>query len=67
MRPGNSPSARSRSSIASIRPAPDIARTFQPLVDHPNIDFIFSFKYAKAHVFSATTQPYHEEFVERPG
>ena len=38
----------------------DIAEKFKPLVDHPNIEFLFSFKYAKAHVMSATTQPYHE-------
>ena len=37
---------------------------FKPLVDHPNIDFIFSFKYAKAHVYSALKMPFHEEFVE---
>lgn len=37
---------------------------FQPLVDCPNIDFVFSFKYAKAHVYSATSQYYHQEFVE---
>lgn len=37
---------------------------FQPLIDHPNIDFIFSFKYAKAHVYSALTQPFHEKFVK---
>ena len=43
--------------------ATDIARTFKPLVDHPNVEFIFSFKYAKAHVYSATQQPYHQEFV----
>lgn len=41
-----------------------IARTFKPLVDHPDIEFIFSFKYAKAHVMSATRQPYHEDFVK---
>ena len=35
----------------------------QPLIQHPDVDFIFSFKYAKAHVYSATRQPYHEEFV----
>ncbi|MFC1761096.1 carbohydrate-binding family 6 protein [Planctomycetota bacterium] len=35
----------------------------KPLMDHPNVDFIFSFKYAKAHVYSATRQPYHEAFV----
>ena len=42
----------------------DIAEKFKPLVEHPNIEFLFSFKYAKAHVMSATTQPYHETFVK---
>lgn len=36
----------------------------KPLIDHPNVDFIFSFKYARAHVYSALTMPYHENFVE---
>ena len=36
----------------------------KPLIDHPNVDFIFSFKYAKAHVYSALTMPYHEDFVK---
>jgi hypothetical protein len=44
--------------------AKDIMAKFKPLIDHPDIDFIFSFKYAKAHVYSSTTQPYHKEFVE---
>jgi len=44
--------------------AKDIARRFQPLIDKDNVDFLFSFKYAKAHVFSSTTQPYHPGFVE---
>ena len=44
--------------------AKDIAEKFQPLIDHPNIEFLFSFKYAKAHVMSATRQPYHENFVK---
>jgi hypothetical protein len=43
--------------------ASDIARTFRPLIEHPDVDFLFSFKYAKAHVYSATTQPYHRDFV----
>ena len=47
--------------------AQDIARTFQPLLDHPDIDFIFSFKYAKAHVQSSTTQPYCNGFVKDIG
>ena len=45
----------------------DIKRTFRALIEHPNIDFIFSFKYAKAHVYSATRQPYHEDFVKHLG
>ena len=44
--------------------AKDIARKFKPLIDHKDIEFIFSFKYAKAHVFSSTTQPYHPGFVK---
>ena len=42
----------------------DIAEKFKTLVDHKNIEFLFSFKYAKAHVMSATEQPYHESFVK---
>ena len=48
----------------------DIARKFRPLIDHPDIEFIFSFKYAQAHVFSSTTQVFHPGFVrdlEREG
>ncbi len=41
----------------------DIAKKFAPLIDHENIEFIFSFKYAKAHVYSSTTQTYHPGFV----
>lgn len=44
--------------------AKDIARKFRPLIDHKNIEFIFSFKYAKAHVYSSTKQTYHPGFVE---
>lgn len=44
--------------------AVDIAEKFKPLIDHPDIDFIFSFKYAQAHVMSCTTQPYHAGFVK---
>jgi len=42
----------------------DIAEKFKPVIDHPDIEFIYSFKYAKAHVYSATEQPYHEGFVK---
>ncbi|MEO0333619.1 MAG: carbohydrate-binding family 6 protein, partial [Bacteroidota bacterium] len=41
-----------------------IAQKFTPLIEQENIEFIYSFKYAKAHVFSATEQPYHQEFVK---
>jgi hypothetical protein len=40
-----------------------IAKTFQPLADHPNVDFIFSYKYAQAHSYSATRQPAAGGFV----
>ena len=44
--------------------AGDIAKTFAPLIEHPDIDFIFSFKYAKAHIYSSTVQTYHPGFVK---
>lgn len=47
--------------------AKDISQTFQPLINNPNVDFIFSFKYAKAHVYSAVRQPYHHSFVDDLG
>jgi len=42
----------------------DIAKKFKPLIDNKNIEFLFSFKYAKAHVMSATKQPYHVDFAK---
>ena len=33
-----------------------ISKTFAPLIASENVDFIFSFKYAKAHSYSSTTQ-----------
>ncbi len=42
----------------------DIAKKFKPIIDHPNIEFLYSFKYAKAHVYSSTRQPYHKGFVK---
>ncbi len=44
--------------------ARDIADKFQPLIDAPNINFLFSFKYAEAHVMSATTQPFKDNFIQ---
>ena len=43
--------------------ASKISDKFKPLIENENIEFIFSFKYAKAHVMSALEQPYHDEFV----
>ncbi len=47
--------------------AQQIAEKFKPLIEHKNIEFIFSFKYAKAHVMSATSQPFHENYVNEIG
>jgi len=41
-----------------------IADKFKPLIDNKNINFVFSFKYAQAHVFSSTTQPFCNDFVK---
>jgi hypothetical protein len=47
--------------------AQEIMEKFKPLIDQPNIDFIFSFKYAQAHVYSALEQGFHEKFVRDIG
>ncbi|RMD61859.1 carbohydrate-binding family 6 protein, partial [Candidatus Parcubacteria bacterium] len=47
--------------------AREVARMFKPVIDHPDIDFLFSFKYAKAHCFSSTRQPYCDDFVKELG
>ena len=47
--------------------AKDIAEKFKPLVDNKNIEFLFSFKYAQAHVMSSTVQSFHENFVKDIG
>ncbi len=44
--------------------AKEIAEMFQPLTRVDNIDFVFSFKYAQAHVMSATKQPQVDDFVK---
>jgi hypothetical protein len=44
--------------------AKDIAAKFNPLIENTNIDFLFSFKYAEAHVMSSVKQPFHEGFVK---
>lgn len=41
--------------------AKEIAEKFKTVVEADNVEFMFCFKYAKAHVYSATQQPYHED------
>jgi hypothetical protein len=47
--------------------AQDIAATFKPVIDQPNVDFVFSFKYAQAHALSSTTQTFHQGYLESLG
>ncbi len=47
--------------------AQDIAATFRPLIAQPNVDFVFSFKYAQAHALSSTTQTFHRDFLPTLG
>ena len=44
--------------------APEIIAKFRPIEEQGNVDFLFSFKYAVAHVMSATKQYRHQQFVE---
>ncbi len=41
----------------------EIADRFGQVRDHQSVRFLFSFKYAKAHVMSCTRQPFHNGFV----
>jgi hypothetical protein len=43
--------------------AQEIAKTFSPLIENKNIEFLFSFKYAQAHVMSTTNQTFHQEYI----
>jgi hypothetical protein len=43
----------------------DIVKKFSPLIDNKNINFVFSFKYAQAHVYSSTKQIHHYAFVKQ--
>lgn len=44
--------------------ASEISRIFKPLRDNTNINFLFSFKYAQAHVYSSVNQVFHKDFVK---
>ncbi|WP_139063754.1 carbohydrate-binding family 6 protein [Flagellimonas eckloniae] len=41
--------------------AKEIAKKFKPVLSADNVEFLYCFKYAKAHVYSAMEQPYHEQ------
>jgi hypothetical protein len=43
--------------------AAEIAKAFAPLMAHPGVDFVYSFKYAEAHALSSTRQRFHERFL----
>jgi hypothetical protein len=47
--------------------AQDIVATFKPVIDQPNVDFVFSFKYAQAHALSSSTQTFHRGYLESLG
>lgn len=40
-----------------------IIRKFEPLSDNKAIEFLYSFKYAQAHVYSSLKQSFHNNFV----
>jgi hypothetical protein len=40
-----------------------IIQKFEPLAENKAIEFIYSFKYAQAHVYSSLKQSYHKNFV----
>ncbi|MEX0980720.1 MAG: hypothetical protein WD577_04050 [Bacteroidales bacterium] len=44
--------------------AGEVKNIFREVMNNENINFIFSFKYAKAHVYSSIDQVYHHDFVE---
>ena len=45
--------------------AQDIVKKFSALIENRNVNFVFSFKYAQAHVYSSTRQIHHHEFVSQ--
>jgi hypothetical protein len=44
--------------------AKEIHEKFRPLIELDNIEFLFSFKYAQAHVMSSVVQPFSKRFVK---
>ena len=44
--------------------ANEISRIFKEIRNNRNINFLFSFKYAQAHVYSSVNQVFHQDFVK---
>jgi len=44
--------------------AKEITSIFTDVMKNKNINFLFSFKYAQAHVYSSVNQVFHQEFVK---
>lgn len=44
--------------------AKEITAIFKDVMQNENINFIFSFKYAQAHVYSSVNQIFHQNFVQ---
>jgi hypothetical protein len=47
--------------------AAEIARHFGKLLDHPRVDFTYSFKYAEAHALAVTRPRFHENYLKDLG
>ena len=43
--------------------ANEITKIFKGIRENKNINFLFSFKYAQAHVYSSVNQTFHQDFV----
>jgi hypothetical protein len=44
--------------------AKEITSIFKDVMKNENINFVFSFKYAQAHVYSSVNQVFHQDFVK---
>ena len=44
--------------------ASEISKIFKDITKNKNINFLFSFKYAQAHVYSSENQVFHQEYVK---
>ena len=43
---------------------PTVNEAFKELIDNRNVDFVFSYKYAQAHIMSSTNQPFVNSIVK---